>query len=241
MISFLLILLHLVQLCLSHLLIMLILRMMKLKLKQLVRTQIKSNLFQEHPLRLKRKRLETLGQKGKITKSLNKRSHISVITMELQRHSSKLLQVVSHSTKQQYALIWKPKSVSIISYPSWRSSQGPRVPFELKQFQFFPLTTGSKVHSKERFFQGVEGKRLKVIQSLFLSLPLRLCITCLFCFLVESVQFYDLYVSLCFCLVVFQFLLYFFFIKIKKKIEKLEKYKKQCVCVYWYLCTLDGY
>ena len=83
MISILLILPHLVQLCLSHLLIMLILRMMKLKLKQLVRTQTRANLFQEHPLRLKRKRLETLGLR-KLTKSLNKRSRIFVITVELQ-------------------------------------------------------------------------------------------------------------------------------------------------------------
>ena len=36
------------------------------------------------PLRLKRKRLETLGLRRKITKSLNKRSCISVITVEFQ-------------------------------------------------------------------------------------------------------------------------------------------------------------
>ena len=36
------------------------------------------------PLRLKRKRLETLGLRRKITESLNKRSRISVITTEFQ-------------------------------------------------------------------------------------------------------------------------------------------------------------
>ena len=56
-----------------------------------------------------------------------------------------------------------PESVSILFCSSWRSSQGPHVPFELEQFQFFSLSTGSNVCSKERFFQGVEGKRFKVI------------------------------------------------------------------------------
>ena len=51
----------LVRLFLSHLLIIKILKKMKLKLRQLVRTiQIKANLFQEHPIRQRRKRLETL-------------------------------------------------------------------------------------------------------------------------------------------------------------------------------------
>ena len=84
MISFLLILPLLVLLCLSHLLIMLILRTMNVKLIQLVRTQKMANLFQEHPLNLKIKRLETLGLRRVITKSLNRRSSMSVITMELQ-------------------------------------------------------------------------------------------------------------------------------------------------------------
>ena len=56
MISLLLILPLLVQLCLSHLLIILIMGIMNIKLKQLVTTQIKANLFQEHPLRLKKKK-----------------------------------------------------------------------------------------------------------------------------------------------------------------------------------------
>ena len=84
MISLLLILLLLVLLCLSHLLIMLILRTIIAELIQLVRTQTKANQFQEHPLNLKRKRLETLGLRKVITKSLNRRSSISVITVKLQ-------------------------------------------------------------------------------------------------------------------------------------------------------------
>ena len=83
-ISLLLILPLLVILCLSHLLIMLILRTMNIKLKQLVRTQTRANLFQEHLLRMKRKRLETPGLRRLTTKSLNQRSRISVITVEFQ-------------------------------------------------------------------------------------------------------------------------------------------------------------
>ena len=84
MISFLLILLLLALLCLSHLLIMLILRTMMSKLIQLVRTQIRANLFQGHLLNLIRKRLETLGLRREIIKSPNKRSSIFVNTVELQ-------------------------------------------------------------------------------------------------------------------------------------------------------------
>ena len=75
----------LVRLFLSHLLVMKILEKMKLKLRQVVRTiQTKANLFQEHPLRQRRKRLETLRAIRPKIRSLNQRSHISVITVELQ-------------------------------------------------------------------------------------------------------------------------------------------------------------
>ena len=47
-----------------------------------VRTQTKVNLSQEHPLSLIRKKLRTLGLKREILKCLNRRSNISVITME---------------------------------------------------------------------------------------------------------------------------------------------------------------
>ena len=49
----------------------------------------------------------------------------------------------------------------------------------LEQFQFFPLIVGSRVYSNEKFFQGVEGKWLQVIMSLFLSpILVFVCITC---------------------------------------------------------------
>ena len=73
----------LVRLFLFHLLMIMMLKIMKLKLKQLVRTQTSENLFQEHLLRLKRKRLRTLGLRKTIIKSLKKRSRISIITVEL--------------------------------------------------------------------------------------------------------------------------------------------------------------
>ena len=84
MISLLLILPYLVQLCLSHLLIMLILRMMKAKTKIASENLDKDKSILGAPPKVERKRLETLGLKGKTIKSLNKRSRISVITVELQ-------------------------------------------------------------------------------------------------------------------------------------------------------------
>ena len=110
MIPLLLILPPLVQLYLSHLLIMLILRTMNLKLKQLVRTQIRANLFQEHLLRLKRKRLETLGLRRRTTKSLNKRSRIFVITVEFQ---GILIQIAISSQPLNKAIEWSHLEIRI--------------------------------------------------------------------------------------------------------------------------------
>ena len=135
--------------------------------------------------------------------------------------------MVSHLIEQQCVIIWWSRSNLTIFGSFWRSSQGPHVLFELERFQFFSLYLGSKVCTKEGSFQGVEGKRLKVIQSLFLSLPLCFYITFLFCFLVfESVQFYALCVSLCFCLFVFSFFLILFFIKKKQKNKN-----SMCLCI----------
>ena len=83
MVSLLLILLLLVLLFLFLLVIMLKLRTMMLKLIQLVRTQTRVNLSQEHPLSKIRKKLKTLGLRRLTLKSLNKRSSISVIIVEL--------------------------------------------------------------------------------------------------------------------------------------------------------------
>ena len=62
---------------------MLKLRTMMLKLIQLVRTQTKVNLSQEHPLSKIRKRLKPLKLRRLALKSLNKRSSIFVIIVEL--------------------------------------------------------------------------------------------------------------------------------------------------------------
>ena len=122
--------------------------------------------------------------------------------------------MASHSTKQRHDSIRKPESTSILSCFSWRSFQSPHVPFKLERFQFFPFTTGSRVCSKERFFQCVEGKGLQVIQSLFfLSSCFCVCITCVFFFQVLSQSsFYVLFCLTCFCLVIFQFCFVLFFI-----------------------------
>ena len=74
------ILLLLVLLCLSHLLIMLILRTMMLKLFQLVRRQTRENLSQEHPLtfffKKKKKTRDPRTKKGNNQKSKQKKQHL---------------------------------------------------------------------------------------------------------------------------------------------------------------------
>ena len=151
--------------------------------------------------------------------------------------------MASHSTEQWHDSIWKPESASILSCSSWRFSQSPYVPFELERFQFFPLTTGSRVCSKERFFQGVEGKGLQVIYHFFSPF--------LFFVLHNLSVLFFFWVSLVvlFCLTCFSFFFFFFLFfcviyvvfHIKKN-WKIRKIQKQCVfCVHWYLCTLDSY
>ena len=132
--------------------------------------------------------------------------------------------------------IRKPESVSILFCSHWRSYQSFNVSFELEWFQFFPLTIELRVHQTERFFQGMEGKWLQVILSLFLPPP-----PLLFLFAVLVCFTLLFWVSLVLCIALFNLLLFFFFffsvlvyfvfhIKIKIKIEKY----KNCV----YLCTL---
>ena len=78
MISLLLILLLLVLLFLFLLIIILNLKSMMCKMCQLVRTQIKVNLSQEHPLNRIRKRSKTLGlrSQGNTQKSKQKKQHL---------------------------------------------------------------------------------------------------------------------------------------------------------------------
>ena len=143
--------------------------------------------------------------------------------------------MVNHSIEKRHDSIEKPESVSILFCSSRRSSQNPYVPFELERFQFFLLTASSRVHSKERFFQGVEGKGLQVIMSLFFLshfLVFFICITWVFCFTVSSQSSFMLCLT-CFLFVVFSFFYFVFHIKIKIKIEKSENTKIVCV-----LCTL---
>ena len=82
MIPLLLVLLLLVLLFLFLLPIMLKLRTIMSKLIQLVRTQTRVNLSQKHPLSLRREKLKTLRLRMITLKSLNRRSSISVITVE---------------------------------------------------------------------------------------------------------------------------------------------------------------
>ena len=90
------------------------------------------------------------------------------------------------------------------------------------------------------FFQGVEGKGLQVILSLFVSLPLHVflfCITCVSCFLVlnqSSFMHYFVLFNMFLFVYFFQFCFTLFFIKKNWKIRKIQK---QCVFVYIGTCV----
>ena len=120
--------------------------------------------------------------------------------------------MVSHLIEQRHDSIWKTESASIFSCSSWRSSQSPHVPFKLERFQFFPITTGSRVCSKERFFQGVEGKGFQVILSLLLSLLVFVLhnLSVLFFFYVSLVLLFCL---TCFCYFFSVLFILFFILK----------------------------
>ena len=126
---------------------------------QLVKTQIRVNLSQEHHLSRIRKKLKTLGLRRLTLKRQNRNSSIFIITVEQLDILDQIAKMVNHSKEQQHDFVERSESASIIFYSSWRSSQNPHVSFKLEWFQFFPLTASSRVHSKERLFQGEEGKR----------------------------------------------------------------------------------
>ena len=147
--------------------------------------------------------------------------------------------MVSHSTEQRHDCIEKPKSISILFCSPWRSFQSPHVPFELEWFWFFPLTTRSRVHQTERFFQCVEGKRAPSDSITFSLSSSCFCLhyLCVLVYCLESVQFYALLCLICFCLFSFQFWFILFFIKIKLKNWKIKKYKKSVCFVYIVTCV----
>ena len=60
-----------------------------------------------------------------------------------------------------------------------------------------------------------------------------------FAFLFLSQSSFMLYMFTCVCLFVFCF--FFFFLHKNKKLKNQKNTKIMCVCVYWYLCTLDDH
>ena len=77
----------------------------------------------------------------------------------------------------------------------------------------------------------------------FFSLPFMFlfCTTCVLCFLVlsQSSFMHCFFLLNMFLFVYFSVLPYFVFIK--KKMKNQKNTKTMCVCVHWYLCTLDGH
>ena len=138
--------------------------------------------------------------------------------------------MVSHSTKQQYDLVWKLESVSNL-LNGFNSSPLPPIKGSLKGKVLPKCGRKNALSDLVTFF-------FFLSLSPFIVFALLVC----FAFLLLSQS------SLCFALfnmflfVCFQFLLYFVFHKNKKKMKNTKKYKKHCVfCVHWYSCTLDGH
>ena len=105
----------------------------------------------------------------------------------------------------------------------------------LNGFNSSPLLLNQRFAQRKASSKVWKEKGSKWFGHFFLSLPLWLCITCLFCFLVfESVWFYALFCLTCFRLFVFSFCLFLFFIK---KNEKSEKYKNSVCFVYIGTCV----
>ena len=105
----------------------------------------------------------------------------------------------------------------------------------LNGFNSFPLSSGSKVCTKERSFQGVEGKRLKVIQSIFPLSPFMFCITYLFFFLVLS-QF-----SFMLCVFSFMFLFWLFSVCFTLFFIKKKMKNTKTVCLYILVLVYRGW
>ena len=148
---------------------------------QLVKTQTRVNLSQEHHLSRIRKKLKTLGLRRLTLKRQNRNSSIFIITVEQLDILDQIAKMVNHSKEQQHDLVGRSESASILFYSSWRSSQIPHVSFKLERFQFFPLTASSRVHSKERLFQGEEGKRAQSDSITFSLSPSYFCFAMLVC------------------------------------------------------------
>ena len=111
----------------------------------------------------------------------------------------------------------------------------------LNGFNSSPLPPDQGFAKRKRFFQGVEGKRLQVILSLFSLYPLLVFVFALllcfsFVFWVNRVLCIALFNM--FCLFTFQFFFILFFpYKIKKKNCKIRKIQKQYVFVYSGTCV----
>ena len=60
-----------------------------------------------------------------------------------------------------------------------------------------------------------------------------------FAFILSQSNFYALFCLTCFCLFLVLFIL-FWYKNLKKKLKNKKNTKIVCVCVHWYLCTLDG-
>ena len=110
---------------------------MMLRMNQLVRTQTRVNLSQEHPLSLIRKILRTLGLRREILKSSNRKSSISVITvaqldiLDLITISDQPLNKAIARLRRETRISFHPLLLLLEIYSK------PLCSFELERFQFF--------------------------------------------------------------------------------------------------------
>ena len=178
---------------------------------------------------MKRKRLETLGLRRKTTKSLNKRSHIFVITTELQGIQVQISIngwplnkeiVCSHlETRSNFHPLLLLREIFLKPLCSFRTLMDSILP---------PILRIKGLHKGKVLPQNLKGGRKKAPSDLFtLSLPLLAYLAVCFAFLFLSQSSFMLYVFLyifVWLFSVFVFILFF--------IKKIENTKTMCVCVY---------
>ena len=73
-------------------------------------------------------------KKGNSQKPKQKKQHFCHHYSAIGHTQPNYYQVVSHLKDQQHDCVRRPKSISILFYSSWSSSQNPHVPFKLEWF-----------------------------------------------------------------------------------------------------------
>ena len=125
--------------------------------------------------------LKTLRLRRLTLKSLNKRSSISVIIMELPVILDQIAKVACHSTEQRHDSIWEPELASILSCSPLRSSQKPSCSFRTWTILIPPPHRWFKDIIKGRVLSGC-GRKMTLSDSITFLFILLFLFAFLVCF-----------------------------------------------------------